>query len=184
MKFLAWHRAYTANDDPVAALANLVAMVIAWNGPLYPVWIMAFIGWDGWPSVFTVFAAPFFFAVPWLMRRSTGLGRFAIPVLGTANCLWSTKLIGAETGVGLFLIPSLLMAGLLYRRRELWLLLPALALPFAAHFLPPSALGPTLFPLDAAEGATLTGLNLASVMALTFLLAWQLSGLLARLDPQ
>jgi hypothetical protein len=183
VKFLAWHQRYTAHDDPACAVANLVAMVIAWNGPLYPLWIIGFVGWNGWPSVFTIVAAPFFFAVPWLMRRSSGLGRFAIPVFGTANCLWSTKLLGAETGVGLFLIPSLLMAALLYRRTERWLLLPALALPFGAHFLPPSVFGPTLFPLAAAAAATLNGLNSASVLALIFLLTWKWSGLLARLDP-
>jgi len=171
---------YVAHDDPAAALVNLVALVVAGNGPLYPLWVVAFTGHDGWISLVTMGATPFFFAIPWLMRRSSVLGRLAIPVVGTLNTVWCTKLFGASSSVGLFFLPILLLACLLYRRRERALLLLALAFPFAASFIPERLYGLPIASFTAGEIESLAALNLGSVIMLMAFLAWQFAALLAQ----
>ncbi len=89
---------YAAQEDPPAAVANLVALVVASNGPFYPATVLWLIGRDGLPSFWTLAASPLFAAIPWLMRRSSLAGRAALPLLGAANTVWTEKLFGPEFG--------------------------------------------------------------------------------------
>lgn len=85
MNLLARCRAYAGHPDPAAAATNVVALVVALNGPFYPLYIIGLIGWAGVSTFATMLSSPLFFAVPWLSRRSSLAGRVALPLIGTIN---------------------------------------------------------------------------------------------------
>ena len=177
----ALHR-YAAHDDPAAAAANFLALVLAWNGPFYPVYVIGLVGWDGIASLWSVFASPLFFAVPWVMRHDTRTGRAMLPLIGTANTLWCTKLLGPGTEVGLFLLPCIALAALLYRRSERRLMLVMLLLPLALLMLPDAVFGVPIVTLPPDRIARLAALDIVSVALLTGLVTWQFAGVLGRLE--
>jgi hypothetical protein len=177
---LAWYRrltGYTAHDDPGAATGNMIALVIAGNGPFYPLYAMALIGWAAWPAWLTMLSSPFFAAVPWAMRRNARVGRVMLLLVGTANTVWCTKLLGQGTQVDLFLLPCVVLAALLFLREPWWLRLPMLALPVAAFVLLPDFYGAALVPFSAADAARMVALNRYSVAVLTGFLGWLFSRL-------
>jgi len=171
---------YAAHEDPPAAIANLVALVVASNGPFYPATVLWLIGRDGLPSFWTLAASPLFAAIPWLMRRSSLVGRAALPLLGAANTVWTEKLFGPESGVGLLLLPCLILAALIHRPRERAVLLLVLGLVLAAYFVPAASFGTPLIVFTPDELSHLAALNAGSTATLTAFLAWQLAGLLQR----
>ncbi|MBS0560908.1 MAG: hypothetical protein JSR21_12705, partial [Proteobacteria bacterium] len=135
-----------------------------------------------WLSLLTMLAAPFFLALPWLSRLSSTAARFGLVLVGTANTVWCTKVMGASTGVGLFLLPCAALAALLFRPGERWLMWAALALPLAAYFIPDSLYGAPLMTLDAPAAARLSALNAASVLMLTVLIALRFVTLLRQAE--
>src|ERR1700761_3635812 len=127
-------QAYKSNPDPLAALANTVALVVAGNQPFYPLYLHAIVGRAAWPAWITLITMPLFAAVPAVGRQSPLAGRAMLPVIGTANGILAVKLIGIETGVELFLLPCVLLATMLFRSGERLVMLAVLAFPFAAYF--------------------------------------------------
>ncbi len=111
-------RAYAANDDPLAAAGNMLALLVASNQPFYPIYIYWAVSHDIGVTFFTFLSTPLFLAVPWLSRRQSVAGRALLPLAGCANTALSTKLFGVASGVELFLLPCMLIATLLFRRRE------------------------------------------------------------------
>jgi len=111
-------RAYAANDDPLAAASNFIALVVASNQPFYPLYIYGAVSHSIGVSFFTFLSTPFFLAVPWVARRHSIAGRALLPLAGLANTALSTKLFGAASGVELFLIPCIMIATLSFGRRE------------------------------------------------------------------
>jgi hypothetical protein len=181
MRLVAAVRAYVAHDDPATAAANFVALVVGWNGPFYPLFVVALVDRGVIAlSLLTMVATPFFLAIPWLSRLSSTGARAALPIVGTLHTLWCTKLLGPGTAVGLFLFPCIALAGLLARREERRLLLVVAGVPLVATLLPERAFGPPLMPLTAAQTAHLAGLNIGSVATLTFLLSLLFADLLRR----
>jgi hypothetical protein len=164
--------AYAGADDPATATANVVALAVGCNGPIYPLYVIAVTGWhQGEGAWLTMAAAPLFCLVPALARRSSTAARAALPLLGTAHTLWSTKVMGAATGVGLFLLPCILLAALLHRPEErLWRWL-AIGLPAVSVFLPADALGAPLMALTPELARRLVSLDTGCVALLSGLLA-------------
>ncbi|MBN8928194.1 MAG: hypothetical protein J0H19_16420, partial [Rhodospirillales bacterium] len=174
-------RTYAAHDDPATAVANAIALIVGWNGPFYPLYVVALAGAGGGPAVaLTALSTPFFLAIPALARRSSRAGRLALPLIGTANTLWCIKLLGPACGLQLFLLPCVMLAALLHRRSERPLLVLAAAGAVAAYALPERVLGAALIPLHAEVTSRLAALNEASVLALTVVIAWQVAALLRR----
>jgi hypothetical protein len=176
-----WLRAYYAHHDPAAETANFVALVVGWNGPFYPLYVIAIGGGHSAAlAPLTMLSTPLFLALPWLSRRSSRAARFGLVLVGTVNTLWCMKLLGDESGVGLFLLPCAALATLLYRQREQMAMLTAAALPLVAYFIPQSAFGGAIMRFNAAQFARLYVLNTASVLILMVMLAVQFSHLLRR----
>jgi hypothetical protein len=156
--------AYAAHGDPTAAAINLIALMLAWNGPLYPVYVIVLTGRDGLPwCLATMLISPFFYAIPWLSRISSPAARLALPVVGAANTLWCMKLFGVASGVGLFLFPCIMLTALLYRYRERWLMFPLLGVMLLLEFIPASVFGTPIIQLSQNEAAKLSALNAGSV---------------------
>jgi hypothetical protein len=171
------------HDDPATATANFIAAMVGWNTPFYPVYVVAFAGWDSLPAaLLTGLAAPLFLALPAIAKTRPSAARFALPVIGIANTLWCTKVLGPSCGLELFLMPCVMLAGLLYRRPEKpWLIIAAL-FALAAYILP-SVLpfGPVATPillLSAEAARRLAALNEGSAFTLVLVIAWQIAALL------
>jgi hypothetical protein len=185
MTLLARLRAYMADDDPATDMANLIAMVVGWNGPFYPFYVIALAGWNvAGPALLTTFAAPFFLAIPALARRSSRAARLALPVLGTVNTLWCIKVLGTSSALELFLLPCVALSALLYRRDERVLLLAAASTAFMANFLPDRIFGTPIIDLSMTAARHLAALNEYSVLALAFLMAWRFATLLRGVEAR
>src|SRR4051812_36042415 len=126
-------RAYRDNPDPLAMLANTVALVIAGNQPFYPLYLHAIVGEAAWPAWLTLLTFPLFALVPAVARRHALAGRMMLPIVGVANGVLAVKLIGLDTAVELFLLPCVLLATILFRSTERLAMAVALACPFAAY---------------------------------------------------
>jgi hypothetical protein len=159
---LARLRAYAGHDDPLVAATNLVALIVASNLPFYPVYHLALIGWDAWPSLLEVPVSLVFFAMPWVSRRWSLPGRALPPLIGTANALFCMKIMGEASGNALFLVPCVVVAALSFRSNERWVMLPLVWLPVAAFLLSIDRLGPPLSPFTDAEFAVMLRLNAVS----------------------
>jgi hypothetical protein len=162
--------AYAANPDPAARAVNMISLMLAWNGPLYPIYVLVLAGRGTLPWVLlTVLISPFFYAIPYLSRTSSWAARLALPLVGTANTVWCIKLFGVESGVGFFLYPCIVLAALLYREREQWFMLPLLGVTLLFEFVPGAAYGNAIIQLSPDGAARLSALNAGSV---AFLLAF------------
>jgi hypothetical protein len=174
------HRAYASHDDSATRMANFVALVVAWNGPLYPIYVIALIGWSGLPTFITVLATPFFAAIPWIARRNAMAGRAALPLIGTLNTIWCTKLLGADSGVQVFLLPCIILGALLFRRGEFWLKYPLIGLAILPLLIPDRFYGTPILRWPPEQEAHLASLNLISAAMLLGLIALQFSKVLAQ----
>jgi len=126
-------RGYVTHQDPLAAAAATIAMVVAGNQPFYPLYLHAIAGAAAWPAWLTLISTPFFVAIPAVARRHSLSGRAMLPVVGVANTMLAAKLLGAASAVELFLIPCILLAAILFRPGERAVMVPVLATPFIAH---------------------------------------------------
>ena len=172
--------AIVQQPDRSTAVANLVALVVGFNGPLYPLYIVAMLGAAGWPSFLTCVSSPGFFAVPWLSRRHPLAGRAALPVIGTLHTVWAAKVLGVDSGVDLFFLPCIVLAALLFRPRERWLRLFVMAFTLAPVLLPRWVYGKPVLRLSADDASRLASLNLGCVALLMGLITLQFAGLLSR----
>ncbi len=127
-RLIAAIRAYAANEDPLAAAGNSIALVVASNQPFYPLYISWAVGGDIWPSFYTFLSTPFFLAVPAVTRRSSLAGRALLPLAGIGNTILSAKLFGEASGVELFLGPCIVIAALLFRQSERYVALIIVAM--------------------------------------------------------
>ncbi len=164
MRPRAWLGAYLAHPDERVATGNLVALVLGWNTPFYPLWLR----WAAGPEAFplgwlTLIVLPLFLAVPPLARRHPTLGRLLLALVGFGNVVFCTWLLGEASGTELFFLPCLLLPGLLFSRADWPFLLPLLGAPLGAYYLlhghyqaPPQAWSP-------AASAGMFALNAGSV---------------------
>jgi hypothetical protein len=117
----------------------------------------------------------FFAAVPAIARRSSLLGRVALTLFGVGNVVACTKLLGEASGVGLFLFPCAMLAAMLFRWRERWVMLTLTALPLTVWLLVRDRLGAPPVVFSAAEYASLFYLNAVSAGSLMVFFAWVLA---------
>jgi hypothetical protein len=172
MRWLQQFRAYKDNPDRLAAFANTIALVVAGNQPFYPLYLHAIVGNSAWPIWITLITTPMFAAIPAITRRSSLLGRAMLPIVGTANGILAVKLIGADTGVELFLLPCVLLATILFRQGERVAMLAVLAFPFAAYFLFDRTLGLPLATYSTEEYRSIISMHAFSVASLFALIGY------------
>ena len=111
-------KGYFADDDPLVATANLVALVVLWNQPFYPLYVYWAVGPDIAPTFYTFLSTPFFLAVPALARVNSRVGRALLPLAGIGNTVLSAKVFGVASGVEIFLLPCVLLGFVLFRPGE------------------------------------------------------------------
>ena len=180
MKLAARVGAYAANEQPLAAAGNKVALVLAGNTPFYPLYVVALAGSGGMPwTLLTLCVFPFFLAVPAIARHHPRLGRVVLTLAGTGNTVFCTWLLGEKSGTELFLIPCVTLAALLFGAGERGLMLVLAALPLSAYYFLNGKHGtpPYLYSDDAY--ASLLSMNALSVGTLSIFLGIVFSGLYA-----
>ena len=184
IKALVRHQgAYAVHDDPSTAAINIIALMLAWNGPLYPVYVLLLAGRDALPwGPLTMVVTPFFYVIPWISRRSSRAARFILPVVGAANTVWCMKLLGSASGVGAFLYPCIVLTALLYRPRERYLMYPLLGLMIALEFIPARVFSTPIVALTADEAGRLSALNAGSVAFLFGFIVLKFIGIARALD--
>ena len=128
-----WLGRAIGHPDGLAATANLVAVVIAWNTPFYPLYVWWAAGPSGMPwALLSLCSLPFFLAVPVIARRSSLAARVALPLVGTANTVFCTWLLGEAAGEQLFLLPCAALGAMLFRPAERAPMLILSVLPLVA----------------------------------------------------
>jgi hypothetical protein len=158
---------YIAHDDPLVATTNLAAVVLGYNTPLYPLYLLWVTGHSGLPwSLLTLCSCPFFLAVPALARLSPRFARIMLPVIGALNTIFCTWLLGPASGTELFLIPSITLAALSFRAGERASMVIAAAPAIVAFFLS-GHYGATPLAYSAAQSHAILRLNAASVGTLS-----------------
>ncbi len=182
MKFWRLQRGYCAHLNPANAACNLIAVMLAFNGPFYPAYVIGLIGRPGLLSAWTMLASPFFYAVPWIGRRNALAGRLALPLIGTLNTFCCLKLFGAGSGVGYFFLPCIILPALLFRQGEAWPRLSLIGFAILPFLLPNTIYGAPLMRLAAAALLKLQGLNLFSVATLSGFIALQFAAVLRAHD--
>jgi len=127
---------YLFHPDERVATGNLVALVLGWNTPFYPFWLRWAAGAEAWPWGFLTWGVmPLFLLIPPLSRRRPVLAKTALALVGFSNVIFCTWLLGEASGTELFLLPCLLLPGLLFSRAEWPFLLPLLGLPLVGYYL-------------------------------------------------
>lgn len=177
-------RSYIADEDPLVAAANQVALVVAWNQPFYPLYLYLLVGPAADVSFFTFLSTPFFLAVPAVARRSSVAGRALLPLAGIANTVLSAKLFGESSGVELFLVPCLMIAALLFRRSERLVMLALVGLALLAYLGLHGHYGAPVRLYGPDEYASLLRLNAVSVALLTAFVGIAFSNALAAIEDK
>ena len=112
---------YLDHTEAETRLANKVALVVGGNGPFYPLYLLWLTPEIGAASWLTALAAPLFLSVP-LVSRSNGLSaRLMMVIVGLANVLWCSAVLGRDSGVWLFALPCLALSLTLWRSPKLML---------------------------------------------------------------
>jgi len=167
MRPLAALRRYMAADDPRAGTANLIAMVLAWNTPFYPFYVLGTAGSAMQPGAwYTLASFPVFLAVPVATRRWPLAGRALLALAGLANTVWCTWLLGEGSGTQLFLLPCIMLAPLLFRYAERVALLVFIALPIVVGLLLDGRYPESPFACEGTSCGNLLWLNAFSVAML------------------
>ena len=162
-----------AHDDPLTAASNRIAHLVAWNQPLYPLYLWWLVGGDWWVSCWTFLSTPFFAGVPIVARRHGLAGRAMLPLTGVANGLISLKAFGEASAVELFLIPCALIALLSFRASE-WRIAAAVLAAILVASLAHGRLGAPLGHFTAGQYLHFRHLDMYSVAGLSIVALWSL----------
>ncbi|MSP03066.1 MAG: hypothetical protein EXR07_18765 [Acetobacteraceae bacterium] len=178
MRLIAAARGYAASDDPRVAAANLVALVLAWNTPFYPLYLRVAAGPEIWPGGWlTLCVFPVFLSVPAATRQWPLGGRVFLLLAAMANTMFCTWILGEASGTSLFLLPSVTLAALVLGREERVALVSLLALPILAGVALHGRYPVSPFVCSGAACGGIVWLNAVSVAVLAVFLGWLATGM-------
>jgi hypothetical protein len=173
-----------AHDDPLVAAANLIALVVAWNQPFYPLYLYWLVSENIAGSFLTFLSTPFFVAVPAVARRNSPAGRALLPLAGIGNTVLSVKLFGEASGVELFLAPCVMIAAMLFRQSERLVMLALVGLAFLVFAGLHGRYGAPLHLYTAEEYSHFLSLNALSVGTLTAFVGLTFANALAQIEAK
>ncbi|QFY61143.1 hypothetical protein FZ934_12435 [Rhizobium grahamii] len=162
--------------DPLTQATVTVAWVIFANKPFYPLYVWYLVGNGVTASLGTLLAAPFFLAIPFIARHAPLAARLALPLVGTLDTLFETKLFGTGSGTQLFLAPCIMLAALSFRSEETWWQRGMAAFVFLVFVLSRYAIGAPLHAWSDADLSTLINLNAFAVASLMAFIALRYAG--------
>jgi hypothetical protein len=171
--------AYRANPDPRTAAANTLALVLAYNGPCYPLYLYFLVGRAFWPSLIPLWAAPLFALVPFVARRNPLAGRVMLILLSTLNTVIYVLLFGARAELQLFLLPCIAL-GLFFSHRERLLAWALAAVPLALFVWLRHYQGAPIRPFSDAQYRAMATLSEVSVATLTWFMMVLFGGMVTQ----
>jgi len=163
--------------DPLTQATVTVAWVIFLNKPFYPLYVWYLVGNGVTASLGTLISAPFFLAIPFLARRSPLAARMALPLVGTFDTLFETKLFGQGSGTELFFAACIMLAALSFKAEEKWWQRCMAGLFFAVFAFSRSYIGQPLHVWTDGDLAILFNLNAFAVASLMAFIAFRYSGI-------
>lgn len=167
---------YGASPDPLTQRANTLALVLASNQPIYPLYVAYAVGELAPLLILTMLSTPFFLLSPWITRRFPVGGRLYFPVVGAVNTLFCGAVFGHASGVEAFLVPCLVIAALSCRPKDRPAFGITLLLLYATMILGREfALG-AIIPYNPEQLSALARLNAYSAASFSVLAAWSLTG--------
>ena len=176
-------QAYAAHPDPLVEAGNWVALIIGTHLPLWPVYVLWAVGWQGWPSsLATIAYTPIFLVVPLVSRRSALLGRIFLILASVANTEFTRWVLGANTGTDLFFLPCAMLAAILFHRQERWLMVTFSMFPVAVWYLSRDFAPTGLYHYDLGSAQNLFLLNALSVGVLATSFGWLQGNIYSRME--
>lgn len=163
-----------SHPDPLAAAGNVVALTVGTNQPLYPLTLYWATGADVSWTFIVFISAPLFLLVPAVARLNSLAGRVMLVVVGSVDTFLSVKAYGQPGGNELYLGPCILLAVLLFRRREQWVSYALTALILAGLFVLHDRYGVSGLAWSAGDYATMMEFNIFYVAILTALIGFGL----------
>lgn len=170
--------------DPLTQATVTVAWVIVLNKPFYPLYVWYLVGDGVAASLGSLITAPFFLAIPYLARHSGLAARVALPLLGTLDTLFETKLFGSAAGTELFFAACILLVALSFRADESWWQRGAAVFVFAIFVISRNWIGMPLHIWDQSDLSTLLNLNAFAVASLTAFIALRYAGIVRCTDRE
>lgn len=158
--------------DPLAEACGSVALVLALNKPVYPlyVWFLAESAFQ--ISLFTALSMPFYIAVWWLARRGKSfLARLGMVAVGTADTIFIAFILGGESGTLIFLFACIMLAGMGFHAREVWLSRGLIGVIFALFVALYGRISAPVRPVTSEDMQTLDYLNTTGAAALVAFIA-------------
>jgi len=167
----------SATQDALTAATVTVAWVIVANKPFYPPTIWWIIGNGVEAAWLSVLSMPFFLAIPFIARRSALAARIALPVIGTIDTVFETKLFGTGSGTELFFAACIMLVALSFRAGEKLWQIGLTGFVFAGFLTTRYLIGDALHVWSAEDLSKLLNLNAFAVACLTAFIALRYSGI-------
>ena len=182
-KCVAHMRAYLHHQDPLAEASSDAAVLIGTHLPFWPLYLLWSAGLKTLPSsLVTMTLAPVFCAIPMLMRRHARAGRCMTVLVGVANTVLVTWVLGKNTGTELFLLPCVALAAISFRRAERWRMLALAMIPLVAWYLLRDHAPTPLSEYEGADRRSIFTLNAVSVIVLIAAFGWIQTGTYQRME--
>ncbi len=153
-----------------------VAWILFINKPIYPLYVWYLVDHAAAVSLASVIAAPFFLAIPFLARRSPFLARLALPLVGTLDTFFETRLFGTASGTELFFAACIMLVALNFHTHEKKWQCGMAIFVFAVFLLSRNWAGVPLHAWSSNELAALLNLNALAVASLMAFLALRYAG--------
>ena len=170
-------------SDPLTQATVTIAWVVALNKPFYPLYVWYLVGNGVAASLCTLLSAPLFLAIPFIARRLPLAARVALPLVGTFDTLFETKLFGPGSGTELFFAACIMLVALAFRPDEKWWQRGLAGLVFMVFIFSRSFIGPPLHVWADTELYTLFNLNAFAVASLMAFVALRYSGIARDREP-
>lgn len=164
------------SPDPLTQATVTVAWVIVLNKPFYPLYVWYLLGNGIVASLGTLLSAPFFLAIPFVARRFPLAARIALPLVGTFDTLFETKLFGQGSGTELFFAACIMLVALSFKAEEKWWQRGMSILVFAVFVFSRGFIGEPLYAWTASDLAILFNLNAFAVASLLAFVSLRYAG--------
>lgn len=163
--------------DPLTAATVTVAWVIIANKPFYPLSIWWLVGNGVEASSISVISMLFFLAIPFIAKRSSLGARVALPLIGTVDTVFETKLFGTGAGTEMFFAACIMLVALSFRAGERLWQIGMTGVVFAGFLITRYLMGDALHIWSAPDLQKLLNLNAFAVACLTAFIALRYAGL-------
>ena len=131
-------------------------------------------------SLWTLAAVPFLLTIPLVAKRLPLAGRIALPLIGTIDTWFETKLFGQSSGTELFFAACSILAAMSFHADEKWWQRGIAAFVFVVFVASRSFIGAPLHVWSESDLSTLFSLNAFAVASLMTFIGLRYAGIWRR----